>query len=228
MAVASFHSARPLQPELYSPTKKNPWGSLRGIRSPPGLSSGTGSPPWARLGSWGLYWAWRGVRGPQRVPQQPLPYPWQERQAAGTGPDEFPWTRLTWQDQLKLFLRTQQDLKYASGDMERHSWPEQGNWMHRTWERHSWPWLRNWILWNRERHYWSWLRNWILSSWRAAAGGLDVGTAGGLEGAAAGGLSEQQPANLNLEWSTNLNERPVGWTDERLADLTDEWPVGLG
>ncbi len=38
-----------------------------------------------------------------------------------------------WQEELKLFLRTQQDLKHVSGDMARHSWPKQGNWIHGTW-----------------------------------------------------------------------------------------------
>ncbi len=36
---------------LPPPQKKNPWGSLGAIRSPPGLSSGTGGPHRAKLGS---------------------------------------------------------------------------------------------------------------------------------------------------------------------------------
>ncbi len=66
-------------------------GKLGGIRSPPGLDrqDSTGQPSGARqtgqdipqeqeallgeLGSWGFLWAWRWVRGPHRVPQQPLP-----------------------------------------------------------------------------------------------------------------------------------------------------------
>ncbi len=58
-------------------------GEVRGYQEPSGAKQ-TGQdrdrtthrnrkPSWAKLGSWGFLWAWRGVRGPYRVPQQPLP-----------------------------------------------------------------------------------------------------------------------------------------------------------
>ncbi len=59
VAVASVHSARPLQPEPSTPPKKNPWGSYWGIRSCLGLSSGKG----AHLG---LAWKLRLLLGMTR------------------------------------------------------------------------------------------------------------------------------------------------------------------
>ncbi len=80
-------SAQPLQPEHFYP-QKNVHGASRGIRSPPGLDTETGhtrtrqstgqyrldrithrnrKPSLGELGSWGLYRAWRGVRGPLQV-----------------------------------------------------------------------------------------------------------------------------------------------------------------
>ncbi len=47
-------------------------GSLRGCPQEQGPILGS-------LGSWGFFWAWRGIRGPHRVPQQPLPDPQQVR-----------------------------------------------------------------------------------------------------------------------------------------------------
>ncbi len=87
---------------------KKSMGQLGGIRSPPGLNTqdrtahrarqnGQDSPSHrnrkpslARLGSWGFFLDWRGVRGPHRGPQQPLPL---RRQ--GGRRDESPWTWLT-------------------------------------------------------------------------------------------------------------------------------------
>ncbi len=144
-------SARPLQPELYyqaPPQTKNPWVRCGGIRSPLGLNTGTrqptgtGSPPWARLGCWGPFWTWHEVSGPHRIPQQPLPSPWKERQLASVAiprgalpaPDDYPLTRLTRQDSLKLFPWAQQVLKSMSLDnMERHYWPWLGNWIPGCW-----------------------------------------------------------------------------------------------
>ncbi len=105
-------SARPLQPGPFYPPKKNPWGRYWGIRSPLGLSSGTG----------GLHWA--GLEAEASTGHD-------EESGAPTGSlnnrfhfcakeaDESPWTTPTRQDKtrLKLFLRTGQDLK-------RHSWPD--------------------------------------------------------------------------------------------------------
>ncbi len=165
------------------PQTKNPWVRCRGIRSPLGLNTGTrqptgtGSPPWARLGCWGPFWTWHEVSGPHRIPQQPLPSPWKERQLASVAiprgalpaPDDYPWTRLTRQDTLKLFPWAQQVLKSMSLDnMERHSWPVIGE-------------LDTWVL-----------------KW-AIAGGLDVRVAaGGLESAVAN-LSEPRTATCMSE-----------------------------
>ncbi len=95
VAVASSHSARPLQPELYYPPKKNPWGSLGGIRSPPGLSSGTGVLLGLSLeaevltGHDGSTTALLGLDVESGAltgyAQQPLPLLRQERQVAGNG-----------------------------------------------------------------------------------------------------------------------------------------------
>ncbi len=103
-ALASVPSARPLQPELIlPPPKKIPWGS-EGVSEPSGAKQ-TGhyktrqerppgpdrqdrtahrnrKPSRAIFGSWGFLWAWR-VRGPHRVPQQPLSSLRQGRQVAG-------------------------------------------------------------------------------------------------------------------------------------------------
>ncbi len=105
----------------FYPPKKISLGKSGGIRSPPGLD--TQNSTWqdsrARqtgqdipqepeallgwLGSWGFLWAWRRVRGPHRVPQQPLPFPRQggrrlewppwPQQEEPPVPDESPWTR---------------------------------------------------------------------------------------------------------------------------------------
>ncbi len=70
-----------LPPPPPTSQKKQTWGSWRGTRSPPGLNTrttqptATGSPSWTRLGCGG-----HEVRGPHRIPQQPLPSPRQERQ----------------------------------------------------------------------------------------------------------------------------------------------------
>ncbi len=127
-----------------TPPKKNSLGKLGGIRSPLGLDrqdstwtgQGQDSPPGlnrqeqdipqeqeallGELGSWGFLWAWRGVRGPHRVPQQPLPllrprgrrleWPPRPQQEETPAPDESPWTR---QDLIKMFLWAQQDTNTA-------------------------------------------------------------------------------------------------------------------
>ncbi len=81
VAVSSVHSGRPLLLELYYPPKKIP-GQLRGIRSPPGLNKQKQDSPQKQEALVGLsseaeasFWAWRDVRGPHRVTQQPPPLP---------------------------------------------------------------------------------------------------------------------------------------------------------
>ncbi len=73
------------------------------------------------LGSWGFLWAWRGVRGPYRVPQQPLPY---QRQGGWNGlrghktRSRLPQTSLQGQDRqdlIKMFLWAQQDKHGSPG-----------------------------------------------------------------------------------------------------------------
>ncbi len=119
-----------------TPTQKNkqtPWGNLGGFRSPLGLNTGTGqptgteSPPWAKLGSWGPFWARRDIRGPQRVPQQSFPLP----QQATTWGAAFPrWVSMDMTDKtgwIKILPVGMTRLKiHVSGDMARHSWPETG------------------------------------------------------------------------------------------------------
>ncbi len=104
-------SARPAQPEPFLPPPPFP-GEVRGYQEPSGAKQ-TGQdrdrtthrnrkPSWAKLGSWGFLWAWRGGRGPYRVPQQPLPSqrqggmrlewpPWPQQEEP-PAPDESPWT----------------------------------------------------------------------------------------------------------------------------------------
>ncbi len=229
MAVVSSHSTRPLWPELYPPPppppqKKNPWGSLRGFRSPPGLSSGTGAllglnseaevltghagAPQPSLG-------WNVESGALTgYAQQPLPSPRQERQAAGNGlrghnQRSLPQTSLHGPDRqdkinLKLFLRMMQDLKW-------HSWPEQGNW----------------ILWNRERHSWPWLRNWIHGNWRAAAGGLDVAAAGGLNFKTAGGFERAAAGRLDIGTVSGLERATAGGLEWASALISPRTAAGL-
>ncbi len=109
-ALASVPSARPLQPEplLPPPQKKNFPGEVRGYQEPSrARQTGQDIPqePEALLswlGSWGFLWAWRRVRGPYRVPQQPLPsqrqggrrleWPPLPQQLEPPAPDESPWT----------------------------------------------------------------------------------------------------------------------------------------
>ncbi len=135
--MASIPSARPLQTESFLPPKKISLGKLGGIRSPPGLNrqdktgtgQGQGNPQeqealLGQLGSWGFFWAWHDIRGPHRVPQQPLPLPRQggrrlewppwPQQEEPPAPDESPWTR-------------QGSLKCSCGH-------------NKTDTRHSWPW----------------------------------------------------------------------------------------
>ncbi len=111
----------PYSRNSYYPPQKISLGKWGGIRSPPGLN--TQNSTWqdsrARqtgqdipqepeallgwLGSWGFLWAWRRVRGPHRVPQQPLPFPRQggrrlewppwPQQEEPPAPDESPRTR---------------------------------------------------------------------------------------------------------------------------------------
>ncbi len=88
-----FHGHSSRNPS--TPPKKNSLWKLGGIRSPPGLDTQNSTwqdrkgppgpdrqdktahrnrkPSWAKLGSWGFFWAWHDIRGPHRVPQQPLP-----------------------------------------------------------------------------------------------------------------------------------------------------------
>ncbi len=158
------------------PKTKNPWGRCRGIRSPPGLNTetrqptGTGSPPWARLGCWGPRSCHSGhdmksgaltvslsncfhlherrgkrlVLASVAIPRSALPVP-----------DDSPWTR---QDSLKLFPWAQQVLKSMSLDnTEWHSWPWLGNWIPGCWSEpqlgglsQRWP---TWVSRGR-RHAW--------------------------------------------------------------------------
>ncbi len=138
----------PYSRNSYYPPQKISLGKWGGIRSPPGLNrqdstkqdrnalqgqtdrTGQDSPqePEALLGwlgSWGFLWAWHDIRGPHRVPQQPLPLrrqggrrlewpPWPPQEEP-PAPDESPWTRPTWW------------LKYSRGH-------------NKTDTRHSWPW----------------------------------------------------------------------------------------
>ncbi len=138
VAVASVPSARPLQPEPFYPPKKNSLGKLGGIRYPSGAKQ-TGqyktqqeSPPGPdkqdRTAHRNRKPSWAGleaeassghdrVRGPHRVPQQPLPLrrqggrrlewpPWPQQEEP-PAPDESPWTR---QDMMiKMFLWAQQN-----------------------------------------------------------------------------------------------------------------------
>ncbi len=68
----------------------------------------------------------------------------------------------------------------------------------------------------------------------ATAGGLDISEAGGLEGATAGGLDFgtagrlEGAAALELDWwvAGGLG-LAAGWTDERLADLSEPRPANL-
>ncbi len=136
MAGGLFTFYFSLQPELYypHPPQKKTWGSFGGIRSPPGLNTGTGqptgtgSPPWARLGCWGPFWACHEVRGPCRIPQQPLPY---QPRTSLHGHDK---TRQETGDRrqetglIKTVPVGTTRLKTMSpGYMERHSWPWLGN-----------------------------------------------------------------------------------------------------
>ncbi len=104
-ALASVPSARPPQPEPFLPHQKKIPGEVRGYQEPSGAKQ-TGQdrdrtthrnkkPSWAKLGSWGFLWAWRGVRGPYRVPQQPLP-----SQRQGGRRLEWPQTSLHGQDKV--------------------------------------------------------------------------------------------------------------------------------
>ncbi len=136
-----------LQPEPFYPPKKKFPGEVRGYQEPSGArqtgqymtgQDRTGQPSGARqtgqdipqepgtllgwLGSWGFLWAWQGVRGPHRVPQQPLPllrqggrrleWPPRPQQEEPPAPDESPRTR---QDKVlfKMFLWAQQDTNTA-------------------------------------------------------------------------------------------------------------------
>ncbi len=142
LGLGPLGPARPLQPEPLLPPQKISLGKSGGIRSPPGLD--TQNSTWqdsrARqtgqdipqepeallgwLGSWGFLWAWHDIRGPHRVPQQPLPPPRQggrrlkwppwPQQEEPPAPDESPWTR-------------QGSLKCSCGH-------------NKTDTRHSWPW----------------------------------------------------------------------------------------
>ncbi len=132
-----FH---PLQPEPFYPQKKFP-GEVRGYQEPSGLdkqdstwqdrktlqgqtnrtSHRNQKPSWAGLEAEGFLWAWRGVRGPYRVPQQPLPY---QRQGCWNGlrghktRSHLPQTSLQGQDRqdlIKMFLWAQQDKHGSPG-----------------------------------------------------------------------------------------------------------------
>ncbi len=83
---------------LSTPQKNFP-GVFRGYQEPSGAKQ-TGQdrdrtthrnrkPSWTKLGSWGFLWAWRGVRGPYRVPQQPLP----SQQQGGRRLEWPPWSQ---------------------------------------------------------------------------------------------------------------------------------------
>ncbi len=112
-------------------------GAATGYQEPSGAKqtgtghpTGTESPPLAKLGSWGFFWVWQGVRGPHRVPQQALPRQaklschvhWDSSGAGGSsccGHGGHSWAAcprrvsmdMTRQDALKLFLWAWQDLK---------------------------------------------------------------------------------------------------------------------
>ncbi len=137
----------------YTPPKIS-LGKLGGIRSPPGLNTQHDSTKHDRnalqgqtdrtrqdipqepeallgwLGSWGFLWAWHDIRGPHRVPQQPLPQqggrwlewpPWPQQEEP-PAPDESPWTR-------------QGSLKCSCGHNKtdtRHSWPWRVDSIHRA------------------------------------------------------------------------------------------------
>ncbi len=183
-----------------TPPQKKSMGQLRGIRSPPGLNKqeqdspqeqGTGRPSWAKLGSWGFLWAWWGIRGPHRVPQQPLPLPRQERQVAGNGlrghnqRSRLPPTSLhgqTRQDGLKLFLWARQDLKSKTLGTWHGTPGRDVDWIHGTWGQQRPAGLLGWAADSSV----DFPMDGELE--RAAAGRLDIGTAGGLQSAAAGGL----------------------------------------
>ncbi len=146
-------------------------GVFRGYQEPSGAKQ-TGQdrdrtthrnrkPSWAKLGSGGFLWAWRGVRGPYRVAQQPLPSqrqggrrlewpPWPQQEEP-PAPDESPRTR-------------QGYLKCSCGH-------------NKTDTRHSWPWHVDLIHGARDS---GGRRAWVSAN----PAGLSQRRSGGLESAA--------------------------------------------
>ncbi len=136
------------------------------------------------LGSWGFLWAWHDIRGPHRVPQQPLPPPRQggrrlewPQQEEPPAPDESPWTRPTWW------------LKCSCGH-------------NKTNTRHSWPWHVDYIHGARDS---GGQRAWVSAN----PVGLSQRRSGGLESAAIRrALSQRQSGGL---W---VSGDPAGFKSE--------------
>ncbi len=102
------------------------------------------------LGSWGFLWAWQGVRGPHRVPQQPLPY---QRQ----GGRRLEWPPRPQQEEPRLDKTW---LKCSCG--------------HKTQTRLSWPWRVDWI--HRARvsgGRWAWVSGDPAGLSQRRSGGLE-------------------------------------------------------